>query len=293
MISYPHCPVCHSKDLEQVLEAKDYTVSSELFKISHCKSCTFRFTNPVPAEQEIGRYYQSEDYVSHSDTSKGLINSLYQRVRRRTLRSKRKLVVRFSGKPSGNLLDIGCGTGAFLGEMKNAGWTVTGLEPDAGARAIALEKHGVNALPSSDLMGLKDGEYDVITLWHVLEHVHELDAYMAKIQALLKKGGKLIIAVPNYDSVDAKVYGAGWAAYDVPRHLYHFTPAAMAKLLSRTGFTLSGMKKMPFDSFYVSMLSEKYRKGSLIRAGWVGFRSWMVSLGNTARCSSVIYLSGK
>lgn len=293
MYSYDSCPVCQSPDFKEVLRAKDHTVSGETFGIVHCDRCTHRFTHPVPDAQAIGPYYQSEDYISHSNTSKGLINSLYQRVRKITLRSKRKLVESFAGKSTGSILDIGCGTGAFLGTMKNAGWEVTGLEPDPGARKNALDLWGIEALPGEAFYDLEEGKYDLVSMWHVLEHVHDLEGYLDKIHRLLKPGGKFIVAVPNYTSWDAQKYGPGWAAYDVPRHLYHFSPESMRHLVERKGFTSVDTKRMPFDSFYVAMLSERYRRGSLISAFWNGFCSWWVALSQKNRCSSLIYLLEK
>jgi 2-polyprenyl-3-methyl-5-hydroxy-6-metoxy-1,4-benzoquinol methylase len=292
MIHYEHCPVCGASTIHPALEAKDYTVSGATFAIWHCDGCTARFTQDVPAASEIGPYYQSDAYISHSDTKEGLVNRLYHRVRAITLRSKRKLVERASSKTAGHLLDIGCGTGAFLHTMQQAGWTVKGLEPDGGAREKAASLYGLSVDPIDGLFALTPGSYDVITLWHVLEHVHELSAYADHFRSLLKPGGILIIAVPNYTSLDAAHYGSAWAAYDVPRHLYHFSPRSMEALLKTAGLKVVGLKPMWFDSFYVSMLSERYRRGkdNLIGAALTGLRSNLKAWGDTGRCSSVIYI---
>lgn len=293
MIRYTQCPVCKSTDFAEVMQAKDYTVSGEMFGISHCKACTHRFTNPVPGQSEIAPYYKSAEYVSHTNTSKGLINSLYQRVRKITLRSKRKLLERSTGIRQGKHLDVGSGAGAFLATMKAAGWDCLGLEPDPDARAVAKADFGVDAKPIEELFALPDGTYDAITLWHVLEHVHELDAYMAKLKALLKADGRLFIAVPNYTSLDGQRYEAQWAAYDVPRHLYHFSPTSMKRLLELSGLKLIEMKRMPYDSFYVSMLTERNIGGGLLKAVWTGWRSWWKAIWNLERCSSLIYVIRK
>lgn len=292
MIHHEHCPICGAIAIHPALEAKDYTVSGETFPIWHCDNCTGRFTQDVPAAGDIGRYYQSEDYISHSDTKKGLVNRLYHTVRNITLAGKLKLVERAAAKTSGHLLDIGCGTGAFLNVMHEAGWSVRGLEPDDGARAVAADRYRLNVHPIEGLFALQPATYDVITLWHVLEHVHELHAYIAHFRSLLKPGGVLVVAVPNYTSTDAAHYGSAWAAYDVPRHLYHFSPASMEHLVSRFGMKVTALKPMWFDSFYVSMLSERYRRGkdNLAGAVWTGSRSNAKALGNTARCSSVVYI---
>ncbi|MEM6343186.1 MAG: class I SAM-dependent methyltransferase [Bacteroidota bacterium] len=293
-LTYAQCPACRSDKIFFVLSAKDYTVSQEKFEVWHCQNCQLRFTQHIPGENEIGKYYQSEEYISHSNTSKGLINTLYQWVRNYTLGQKRKLIEKLSGRKSGALLDIGCGTGEFLGTMKTAGWQTLGLEPDEGARAQA-KSQGVEVRETEQLFSLEADRYDVITMWHVLEHVHRLHEYLEKIYSLLKKDGLLIIAVPNYSSRDAEHYQAEWAAYDVPRHLYHFHPESMRNLIEQHGFSLEKMQHMPFDGFYVSLLSEKYRHGKsrLVPAFLQGLRSFLKSSGNSATGSSVMYMIRK
>lgn len=293
MITYTHCPVCQGTDFAEVLQAIDYTVSKTKFGIHHCKGCQHRFTNPVPSQEEIGPYYKSADYVSHTNTSKGLIFRLYQMVRKITLRSKRRLLQSQTGKTMGSHLDVGSGAGAFLATMKAAGWETLGLEPDPDARAVAERDFGVMARPVEELFDQGSDRFDAITMWHVLEHVHALDAYMQQLKSCLKQDGRLFIAVPNYSSRDGSSYGAEWAAYDVPRHLYHFCPDSMRSLLSRHGLRLVGMKRMPFDAYYVSMLTERNRGGSLIAAVWNGWRSNLASLFDKERCSSLIYIVAK
>ncbi|MEL6592961.1 MAG: class I SAM-dependent methyltransferase [Bacteroidota bacterium] len=273
--------------------AQDYTVSQEKFEIWECQNCQLRFTQHIPGESEIGRYYQSEEYISHSNTSKGLVNTLYQWVRNYTLGQKRKLIEKLSGRKSGSLLDIGCGTGEFLGTMKEAGWKSTGLEPDEGARQQA-KAQGVEVHPSEHLFQL-NGSYDVITMWHVLEHVHRLHEYLDQIESILADDGLLIIAVPNYNSRDASHYQAEWAAYDVPRHLYHFEAEAMERLLGQHGFRLEKLQHMPFDGFYVSLLSEKYRHGKsrLVPAFVQGLRSYLLSSSRHEKGSSIMYMIRK
>ena len=272
MIVYSSCPCCSSTSIQKTLIAKDQTVSQENFEIWECGSCTTRFTQSVPGNDEIGKYYQSENYISHSDTKEGLINSLYHIVRKLTLQRKRNLVRRRVGVEEGKILDVGCGTGAFLHTMQEAGWEVTGLEPDMIAREKARVMYGIAPDPSEKLFQLPPHSYDAITMWHVLEHVHELHAYLDQLKKLLKTGGKIFVAVPNYTSLDASIYRENWAGYDVPRHLYHFSPASMSRLLSQHGFNLEKMKPMWFDSFYVSMLSEKYQTGkdNIVQACWMG-----------------------
>ncbi len=295
MIHYTHCPVCAVDKIAPQFTAKDYTVSKENFSIWHCQSCTLRFTQDVPAQHNIGPYYKSDSYISHSDTKKGFINTLYHAVRKRTLLQKKNLVVTQTGIEKGKILDIGCGTGAFLHTMQNAGWQITGLEPDDTARKKAQELYNLQPASPEKLFALEPLSFNAITMWHVLEHVHELHDYIKQLEKLIVPAGKIIIAVPNYTSNDATVYKEYWAAYDVPRHLYHFSPAAMRQLLEQYNLTVKKIKPMWFDSFYVCMLSEQYKngKGNIIKAFWNGFVSNCKAIVNKERCSSLIYIIEK
>jgi 2-polyprenyl-3-methyl-5-hydroxy-6-metoxy-1,4-benzoquinol methylase len=295
MIHYTACPICSSNNIQAQLTAKDYTVSQNNFAVWHCNDCTARFTQDVPAQDAIGAYYASENYISHSDTKKGIINNLYHLVRKITLNAKRRLILEETKMTKGAILDIGCGTGAFLQTMKEADWNITGLEPDDVARTKASELYNIHPQESNDLFELPATSFNAITMWHVLEHVHELHAYIKQIAGLLATNGKLFIAVPNYTSKDAAIYKAHWAAYDVPRHLYHFSPQSMEKLLSLHGLKLAAVKPMWFDSYYVSMLSEQYKngKGNIIKAVFNGFISNLKAWGNIRKCSSVIYVISK
>lgn len=250
------------------------------------------FTQDIPEENEIGQYYRSENYISHTNTSKGFVNTLYHRVRKITLSQKENLVNTINKGQKGHLLDIGAGTGAFAGHMQKAGWEVTGLEPDQAARNTAFEVNQLRLAPSDRLFELQPNSYDVITMWHVLEHVHQLHAYLDQCKKLLKKGGHLVIAVPNYTSGDAYHYQQFWAAWDVPRHLYHFSPASMQVLTSKHGMKIKKVKPMWFDSFYVSMLSEQYRTGqpNLISGFRQGLSSNFSALFKKNQASSLIYV---
>jgi 2-polyprenyl-3-methyl-5-hydroxy-6-metoxy-1,4-benzoquinol methylase len=295
LIHYTTCPVCASAAIKNVLSVKDFTVSKETFTVVECGGCTFRFTQDVPDANDIGRYYQSDDYISHTNTSKGLINRLYQAVRKRTIAGKRKLVQQFTGLEKGTLLDVGSGTGVFAGDMKRNGWTVTGLEPDAGARNIAKEVNDIVLGNIEQFHQQGIGPFDAITMWHVLEHVHDLQGYTRRLNELLKEKGKLFIAVPNYTSADAVIYKEYWAAYDVPRHLYHFSPRSMQVLMEQHGLQIEQYKPMWYDSFYISLLSSKYKNGKANLAGAFlnGFRSNMKAWGDVKKCSSVVYVISK
>jgi SAM-dependent methyltransferase len=292
MITYQACPVCDSTAIQQVLVAKDHTVSSESFSVWQCANCSLRFTQNIPAPGEIGRYYKSEEYISHSETSRGIVNWLYLRVRKFTLSSKRRFIEDETGITKGNLLDIGAGAGAFVHHMKDNGWMAEGTEPDPLAIERAYNHYGIRLKPSPELFSYRQPSFDAVTMWHVLEHVHDLHEYISHIKSICAPGGKIFIAVPNYTSFDADHYAAAWAAYDVPRHLYHFSPASMLELMKRHGCMIEKMQPMWFDSFYVSLLSEKYKTGhaNLINGFWNGLRSNIKALSNKRRASSIIYV---
>lgn len=293
-LHYTHCPVCGSSDIHPILTAKDHSVSGEDFVIWQCQSCTLRFTQDVPDENSIGPYYQSQDYISHSNTNKGLLNKLYQAVRKFTLGQKSGLVISHTTQ-KGRILDIGAGIGAFLNEMKQKGWDIDGVEPDYGARQQAKNLFAINLKPTPELYQLPHGSYDAITLWHVLEHVEPLQDYVAQLKKLLTPNGRIFIAVPNYTSLDADLYGNRWAAYDVPRHLYHFTPRSIEVLVEKHGMKIITRKPMWFDAFYISLLSSKYRTGrtSWFGAGINGIRSNFKALVNKKKASSLIYIISK
>lgn len=255
----------------QYLLVKDYSVSKETFSLLYNKEYDLLKTHPTPSLDVLGKYYESEDYISHTDSKRTLFEKLYHFVKVRAIKSKVALITK-ENSSKGNLLDIGTGTGDFLIEAKNQGWTTLGFEPNTSAKTLA-ENKGV--VFTDDIFVLPNASFDVITMWHVLEHVPNLEEYIANLKRLLKPGGTIIIAVPNYKSFDAQYYGRFWAAYDVPRHLWHFSKTSIKRLFSDHDLKLFHVKPMWFDSFYVSMLSEKYKTGkmSLIKGGFVGLRS--------------------
>lgn len=294
-IHYSSCPACGSSTIQEALKAKDHTVSNEIFAIWECGNCTLRFTQDVPNAATIGPYYQSSAYVSHSDTKEGLVNRLYHFVRGITLKSKRNIIQQHTELAKGSLLDIGAGTGAFAYTMQQGNWQVTGLEPDATARQVAKSKLGLELQAADTIYTLPSHQFDAITMWHVLEHVHDLHGYLERFVDILKPNGKVFIAVPNYTSKDAATYKEHWAAYDVPRHLYHFSPKSVEMLAASKGFAVKAFLPMWYDSFYVSMLSEQCRNGkpNLLSASWNGLMSNLKALFNVKKCSSVIYLLEK
>jgi len=293
-VHYTSCPVCGSIDINPLLTVKDHSVSGKAFVIWQCSACTLRFTQDVPDSSSIGEFYQSPDYISHTNIATGKVNRLYQQVRKYTLSQKAALIMKHT-VPSGTILDMGAGTGAFLHTMKERGWKVTGLEPDAGAREQAKKTFGMDLYDLQQLENLPVQSFDAITMWHVLEHVHNLHATIENLKSLLKPGGKIFIAVPNYDSKDSSIYKLFWAAYDVPRHLYHFTPKAMSTLMERHNMKIIEKKPMWFDAFYISLLSSKYKKGHTSWLGAVinGMRSNLTAMFNRDRCSSIVYIAAK
>ena len=286
-----NCPVCGSSICHKVFTTEDYLVSGESFKIMECNDCSLRFTSPIPSENELSNYYKSDDYISHTGKGNSIINQIYRFVQYFTLRSKKKKVGKFSQKKSGSLFDIGCGTGKFLKTMKQSGWEVQGVEIDDSARKIAENNTGSVILNQADFIESKQ-KYDVITLWHSLEHLNTLTRFLKKISISLNANGVVMIAVPNYRSFDAEYFKQDWAAYDVPRHLYHFSFDSMLELMSGFGFELIQSKQLPFDPFYVSLLSEiaVKKKHNIIKALWIGWKSYIAGHRDTERGSSILYI---
>ncbi len=288
------CPICQKTEFRNKLVVEDYTVSHESFAIVQCAGCGFQFTNPRPTAEEIGKYYESEEYVSHNSAAGGLVNQAYKVARFFTMRRKVGLLNKLAPR-RGKLLDYGCGTGHFLAAAQSAGWQVAGFEPNAGARAEASARLK-QPVGQQSLAELPAGTFDAITLWHVLEHVHTLNETLAQLVSLLKPDGVLLIAVPNVESLDAQHYREQWAAYDVPRHLYHFAPKSMAQLLKKHKMTIRETLPMPLDAYYVSMLSERHkgeRGGGLAAVLKAGYKSNQYAAQHKGQYSSLLYVAGR
>lgn len=282
------CLVCGNGNLSPKLDCSDLFLSKENFTLLSCPKCSVLITSPQPDPSEIFRYYQSEEYVSHSDTKKGLINYAYQKVKSITLKRKIAMLKKLgNGK---KLLDFGCGTGDFLLYANKHGYQTMGIEPDESARNLTIKK-GLNAHPISWLESGND-TFDFITMWHVLEHTYNPVATLRQLKSKLNNHGVIIIAVPNYASHDAQHYGPFWAAYDVPRHLFHFHPDTIQHISEEIGLALEKVKPMPFDSFYVSMLSEKYQNKNSMLGALTGLKSNLKAL-QTGNYSSLIYILRK
>lgn len=273
------------------LNCKDHTVSNENFELLYDDTLDMLITSPQPSIEGLSEYYESENYISHTDSNKSFLDKIYQIVKKHTI--KRKLVLidknsSFSSKKR-SILDVGCGTGDFLSACKEKNWNITGVEPNSQARSRAELK--LDSAVFTDISALKGEKFDCITMWHVLEHVPDIEGYIVKIKQLLQPGGTLIIAVPNFKSFDASYYKEYWAGYDVPRHLWHFSKTSIRKLFHMEHMEVKRIIPMKFDAFYVSMLSEKYKYGStnLLKAFGIGFLSNLKAI-LSKEYSSLIYV---
>ena len=269
----PKCPWCDSEKTQIHLWLKDEFLSLEEFKIYECHNCGLLFTDPRPGKDKIGEYYKSEEYYSHQENKKGFIPKLYERVK--TVNLKHKYKIATEGKATGKMLDIGCGVGDFLHTAEQQGWKCMGVEPSEDAKAIAEKRIKAEIISSENLEKIADETFDVITMWHVLEHVDDLRWQVAQLQRLIKNDGRIVIAVPNYKSYDASYYKEKWAAYDVPRHLNHFNKNTLVKIFKSNGLTLKSCDKLGWDAYYISYLSEQYEHHSLplLRGVFRGFIS--------------------
>ncbi len=295
MVKHSNCPLCSSADILHYLQCTDNFVSKENFGLYRCSACGFVFTNNYPEADSIGKYYESDEYISHSDTSEGFINKIYRIVRNIMLRRKRAIVTNVTKIKTGNLLDIGSGTGHFAAEMKSAGWSVKGIEINEKAREFSRTKSGLEVIGPDEISSLEKESFDAITLWHVLEHFHDPFTYASDIISLLKPGGICIVALPNSSSFDAAHYKEHWAAYDVPRHLWHFNPDTFRIFSDKTGFKTIKLLTLPLDVFYISLLSEKYKGTKLSFLAGIA-KAKLFTFGsffNRKRSSSMIYILQK
>ena len=290
MIKISNCPVCEKNEFTDFMSCVDHTVTKESFKLMRCTTCNFVLTNPQPDQEKLGKYYLSDDYISHTGKAKSFIDQLYLFLRKRSLKWKLSLLPQTKGR----LLDYGCGTGEFLRTCQINGWTINGIEPSPIARGKAKVLTGITI--KSHLEETHE-KYDAISLWHVLEHIGDLNKKITQLSNCLKEDGQLFIAVPNHKSFDAKYYRQLWAGYDVPRHLWHFNQSTTQEILKKNGLTIVKTIPMKLDSFYVSMLSEKYKNKhhpliQLIKAFYIGVLSnWKARKEN--EYSSLIYVAQK
>ncbi|NMA75020.1 MAG: class I SAM-dependent methyltransferase [Bacteroidales bacterium] len=294
-INITFCPLCGAQKFTPVFTCTDYIVSQEQFQLYACDECSFLFTQDFPSENHIDSYYESENYIAHSNTRKGLTALLYHWVRSITLRSKAKLIKREYPHKPGVLLDFGAGNGHFAHIMQKKHWEVEAFEKNKKARTVARARLGMHLKEEKAIQLLAPNSIDVITLWHVMEHLEDINGFFQRFHELLIEQGLLILAVPNHTSYDATYYKQAWAAYDVPRHLWHFSPITMQKWGAKHGFVLAAHYPMYFDGFYVSILSEKNQKHfcSFLRGFFVGLKGFLQSLARKEKSSSMIYVFRK
>jgi len=286
MFHVERCMKTHNKHIT----LKDYSVSGQTFELLTDPSLGLLYTHPKPGDEQLKAYYPQEGYISHSNQLKSFFDFLYHAVRYFSLRKKVRFIKPFKSK-AGALLDVGAGTGSFIRAAKRSGWDVKGIEPDSVARGIANTKNANTVFSLKTLSSLKTASYDVITLWHVLEHLPNLQEDLKTFKRLLKPNGRIIVAVPNFNSFDAIYFKGFWAAYDVPRHLWHFSQDSIPKVFSEVQMTLESTHPMRMDAYYVSMLSNKHKTGSIrfLSSLKIGCRS-NLQASKTGEYSSLIYV---
>lgn len=271
--------------MQTFLEIKDHAVSGEAFRLLYDQEMEMLITDPQP--QDIDKYYQSNSYISHTDSFRSFSDQLYHIVKKYMLWKKIRVLERYAGGV-GSILDIGAGTGDFLRMARKRGWDINGVEPNPMARGLASEKQVVLKPKMEDV---NNGAFDAITLWHTLEHIPDLDKQIEAILNCLKESGIIMVAVPNFKSRDAKYYKEFWAAYDVPRHLWHFSQEAIERVFKKHNVQLVKKSPLPFDAYYIALLSEKYKHGKskYLRAFWMGMRS-NLSAWRSKEYSSILYI---
>jgi 2-polyprenyl-3-methyl-5-hydroxy-6-metoxy-1,4-benzoquinol methylase len=296
MIRVTECPVCQANSFSKFLNCKDYTVSHETFQLILCQQCSLVITSPRPEAHELSKYYLSDAYISHANKSANLIDYVYKISRIFTLKWKYNLLTKYANldKSRTRILDFGCGTGSFLQECEKHKIRVAGIEPSEIARQQAQAR--IDGHIASDIESLQ-GTFEVITLWHVLEHVEQLNETIVKLKHRLQENGTMFIAVPNPESPDAKKYQEHWAGYDVPRHLWHFPKRAMEQFLKKHNLKSIAIVPMKLDAYYVSLLSEKYKGdasklSTITKAILTGWKSNQLARNNT-EYSSLIYIARK
>lgn len=284
------CPICTSIHLNDYMEAKDNLVSKNVFTIQKCSECGFVFTNPRPDKKSISNYYISEEYISHSAEKESLFSRLYGYIRDKNIAYKLKLISSFK-KGDLQLFDYGCGVGTFLINAQEKGWSVSGFEPSVQARELAIQS-SIDLKSLDEILSHETKCFDVITLWHVLEHIHDLDETIEKLKSVLKDDGLLVVAVPIANAWDAQKYKNDWAALDVPRHLYHFTQSSIEKLFFKFGMKIASIHPLKFDAYYISLLSEKTAVLKYFKALIYGFYS-NYKAKKTSNYSSLIFFIQK
>lgn len=285
------CPFCESENTKSYLKLKDYFLSQEDFEIFECDNCKLLFTSPRPDKSVIGKYYKSDEYLSHNEHKKGLVPWIYNRVKRVNIRNKYNIACSIRTNP--HILDFGCGVGDFLNYAKQKGCEISGCDMSEDARIWASMKLGKSIVTPEEIFALPHSTFDIITMWHVLEHIDDLRFQTEQLHRLLKDNGRLVIAVPNFQSYDAQYYKDKWAAYDVPRHLNHFHKESLQNIFAGS-FELDNIYPLKWDAFYISMMSENYigKGNSFIKGILTGWKSNRKAR-KTKEYSSLIYVFHK
>ena len=284
-----NCPLCGGDKVLSYIKCVDHNFSGEVFNIDSCVSCNFKFTNPRPSEKKVHKYYQSDNYISHTSSKKGLFNTIYHTVRNYQFKKKYSIINSLTTKDEKTILDVGCGTGEFLNYFKQKNWLTKGVETDKKAREHAIEKYNCSVDDKIDKI-IKSGEkFDIITLWHVLEHVYDFKDYLYKLKGVLNKGGHIILGLPNCNSYDANYYKENWYAFDLPIHVSHFTQNDIKALVKEIGFSSLTTKPLIFDAYYISMLSSKKSSSNYIKGIYKGWLSNREAKKNQ-EYSSLIYI---
>ncbi len=293
MIYLKQCPVCNNKKFKNWMICTDHSVSNERFNIVSCETCGFLLTNPKPKGNDINKYYQSDNYISHTNKKKGLLSWLYQIIRKKTISSKIKLLKKF--KTNGVHLDVGCGTGEFLYACKKNNYKTIGVEPSKLASKKAVKNYNLKISNDVTLASLEDRSIDSVSMWHVLEHIEDINSFIIQLNRILKNNGIVLIAVPNTDSWDCRHYGKYWAAWDVPIHFWHFSKKTITALLEKHGFEIIQKKPMWYDAFYISILSEEYKNGkkNYFISFLIGMTSNIFAIFNKNNTSSTTYVVKK
>ena len=283
------CPWCESERTQIHRWVKDWFLTREQFEIHECLRCGLLFTYPRPSNEEMVKYYQSDEYYSHQENNNGFIPKLYETVKKVNIRHKVRMAT--TGKPVGTMLEIGCGVGDFIHEMEKRGWNCTGIELSEEAKAIAKNKVKAQLLSPNEITELPDESFNLVVMWHVLEHIDNLREELNQLQRLVKKGGRLVIAVPNFRSADGQYYKEFWAGYDVPRHLNHFCRESLHNVFKNSGFVLARTSKLIWDAYYISYLSEKYQYHSLplLKGAFRGLIS-NIKARSSKEWSSLVYI---
>jgi len=282
------CIICNSTINSPYIEVLD-RFSCKSFQIVKCE-CGFKFLSPRPKFSGITYYYENDDYDPHRLENKSIFHTVYGWVQKIALRWKFKHISKFIR--SGNLLDIGGGGGRFCSYFKSKGWRVSLQDNSSKARFLAQE---ADIETYTLLSEIQSQQFDLITMWHSLEHIHAIDALFQNVNRLTSDDGFLVVAVPNINAPERKFLGKDWAPWDAPRHLYHFNYAQLSKLLRKYGWKIEFSMPMIQDTPYNILLSLNIKSPlELIWGGFVLLYSLIkITIGGVNSSSSLMVICKK